>query len=235
MANNNNRRSRRDIPSEVASGVEALIGRLRDEGVANGRAQAEQIVSDAKAQANSIVKQAQQQAEEIVTQAREEAENLKRAAHEALEVAFRDTRLALKTQLTQRFTGEVQRLVGAETQKPEILEKLILEVVGKAKEEVAEAQQVEVLLPRQVAGLAELSRNPEELEQGILTYFIRLVNQDLLREGVNFGVAKDNQGGLKLKLVDQEVVVDLSEQAIAETILEHLQPRFRALLEGMVK
>jgi V/A-type H+-transporting ATPase subunit E len=57
----------------------------------------------------------------------------------------------------------------------------------------------------------------------------------MLREGVSFGVAKDNQGGLKLKLVDQEVILDMSDEALAETILEHLQPRFRALLEGMVK
>jgi V/A-type H+-transporting ATPase subunit E len=230
-----NRGSRRNNATEVASGVEALIGRLREEGVANGRSQAEQIVSEAKAQAESKLKNAQEQADQIVSKAREEAENLKRAAHEALEVAFRDTSLALKTQLNQRFTGEVQRLVGAETQKPEILQKLILEVVGKVKEDVAEAQQVEVLLPRKVAGIEELSRNPEELEQGILTYFIRLVNRDLLREGVSFGVAKDNQGGLKLRLVDQEVVLDLSDRAIADAILEHLQPRFRALLEGMVK
>ena len=230
-----NRGSRRNTATEVASGVEALIERLREEGVANGRTQAEQIVSDAKAQAESTVKEAQEQADQIVSKAREEAENLKRAAHEALEVAFRDTRLALKTQLTQRFTGEVQRLIGAETQKPELLQKLILEVAGKVKEEVAEAQQVEVLLPRKVAGLEELSRNPEELEQGVLTYFVRLVGQDMLREGISFGVVKDNQGGLKLRLVDREVVLDMSDRAIAEAILEHLQPRFRALLEGMVK
>ena len=230
-----NRDSRRNSATEVASGVEALIERLRQEGVASGRSQAEQIVSDAKAQADSTLKQAQEQADQIVSKAREEAENLKRAAHEALEVAFRDTRLALKTQLTQRFTGEVQRLIGAETQKPELLEKLILEVAGKVKEEVAVAQQVEVLLPRKVAGLEELSRNPQELEQGILTHFVRLVGQDMVQEGVSFGVAKDNQGGLKLRLVDREIVLDLSDRAIAEAILEHLQPRFRALLEGMVK
>ena len=232
---NSKRSSRRNTATEVASGVEALIERLRDEGVASGRAQAEQIVSEAKAHADSTIKQAEAQAEQIVRKAREEAENLKRAAHEALAVAFRDTNLALKTQLNQRFTGEVQRLIGAETQKPELLQKLILQVAGKVKEDVAEAQQVEVLLPRQVFGLEELSRNPEELEQGILTYFVRLVAQDMLREGVSFGMAKDNQGGLKLWLVDREVVLDLSDRAIAEAILEHLQPRFRALLEGMVK
>ncbi len=221
--------------AQVASGVEALIDRLRNEGVVSGRTQAEQIVKEAQEQADSIVKQARKQADQIVSQAREEVENLERAGKESLEVAFRDTNLALKTQLTQRFTGEVRRLIGAETQKPELLQKLILEVAGSVKEEISEAGQVEVLLPRKVAGLEELSREPQELEQGVLTHFNRLISQDLVREGVIFGVAKDNRSGLRLRLVDQEVVLDLSDSAIADAILEHLQPRFRALLEGVVR
>ena len=230
-----NRRRSRPTSDRVASGVEELIARLRDEGVNKGRAQAEQIVQDAQARADLLVKEAQQEAERIVNQAQEEAENLKRAGHEALKLAFRDTNLALKTQLNQQFTGKIQRLVGAETEKPELLQKLLLEVASRVKEEVAQAQQVEVLLPRKVAGLAELSRNSAEREQEILTHFVKLISQDLLREGVSFGVAKDNQGGLRLRLVDRQVVLDLSERAIAETLLEHLQPRFRALLEGIVK
>lgn len=221
--------------AQVASGVEALIDRLRNEGVNSGRTQADQIVQEAEERADSIIKQAEKQAAQMVKQAREESHNLERAANQALEVAFRDTVLALKSQLTQRFTGEVQRLVGNETEKPELLKKLILEVVGSVKETVTEADQVEVLLPRRVEGLEELSRNPEELKQGILTHFIRLITQDMLREGVSFGISKDNKGGLQLRLIDQEVVLDLSDAAIAEVILEHLQPRFRALLEGIVK
>ncbi len=231
----NNRRSRRDTPVEVASGVEELIARLRDEGVQNGRTQAEQIVSQAQAKAEATVKQAQEEAEQIVSKARKEADNLQRAGHQALELAFRDTVLALRTQLAQRFTGEVRRLVGEEQQKQELLEKMILEIAGGVREEVAQSEQVEVLLPRKVAGLAELSRNPEELEQGILTQFVRLTSQDMLRQGISFGVAKDNQGGLRIQLVDREISLDLSDRAVADAILEHLQPRFRALLEGVVK
>jgi V/A-type H+-transporting ATPase subunit E len=230
-----NRRSHLDTPVEVASGVEELIARLRDEGVQNGRTQAEQIASDAQAKAEATVKQAQEQAKQIVSKAREEADNLKRAGQEALELAFRDTVLAMRTQLMQRFTGEVRRLVGGEQEKQELLEKMILEIAGRVQEEVAQSQKIEVLLPRKVEGLEELSRNPEELEQGILTQFVRLTAQDMVRQGVSFGVAKDNRGGLKVHLVDREVVLDLSDRAVADAILEHLQPRFRALLEGVVK
>ena len=81
----------------------------------------------------------------------------------------------------------------------------------------------------------ELSRDPQELEKGVLTHFIRLTVKGMVREGISFGVAKDGQSGLRIRLVDKEVVLDLSDRAVADAILEHLQPRFRALLEGVVK
>jgi V/A-type H+-transporting ATPase subunit E len=229
------RQSRRDTPLQVASGIEELIGRLRDEGVMKGRSQADQMQKEAKAKADQILRQAKEDAERIRQHAQKEADNLRQASNEAMELAFRDTVLALKSQLNQRFTGEVKRLVREAQEKQDLLEKMILEVAGRLRPEVEAAEQVEVLLPRKVLGLAELSQKPEELEKGILTHFVRLNSQSMLRDGVNFGFAKDHEGGLKLRLVDREVVLDLTDQAVAAAILEHLQPRFRALLEGVVK
>lgn len=230
-----NRRSRRDTPLQVASGVDELIRRLRDEGVQQGRSQSQELIQQAQSRADGILAEAQQQAARIREQAQKEVDNLRTSGRQSLELAFRDTILALKTQLMQRFTGEVRRLVGSEQEKIELLEKMILEVAGRTRPEVDQSRQVEVLLPTRVAGVAELSQNPEELEHGILTRFIRLNTESLLREGISFGLAEDHEGGLRLRLVDREVVLDLSDRAIADALLVHLQPRFRALLEGVVK
>ena len=51
-----------DNAVHVSSGVEALIQRLRDEGVESGRAQAEKIVADAETRAGWILKQAEEDA-----------------------------------------------------------------------------------------------------------------------------------------------------------------------------
>ncbi|WP_254948278.1 hypothetical protein [Cyanobium sp. N.Huapi 1H5] len=231
----NPKKLRHDTPLAVASGVEELIARLRDQGVEKGRSEAEGLVQEARATAAATVAQAEAQARSIVERARAEAESLQTSGRQALELAFRDASLSLKAQLSERFTGEVRQLVGEEQEKQEILERMILEIVGALRPEADQSQQVEVLLPRRVAGLAELSQHPEELEQGILSRFVRLTARGLLREGVSFGVAKGPDAGLKLRLVDREVVLDLTDAAIAQTLLAHLQPRFRALLEGVVK
>ncbi|WP_254968068.1 hypothetical protein [Cyanobium sp. CH-040] len=227
--------SRKNTPVQVAAGVEALIARLRDQGVEAGRRQAEEIVAQAQADARHTLDQARQQAERIVADARRQAENLEQSGREALELALRDAVLALKTRLMERFRGEVRQLVGEEQQKQELLERMVLEVVGRVRDEADRAAQVEVLLPRRAVGLAELSQDPEELARGDLTEFVRLVAAGMLREGVSFAVAPDQAAGLRVRLVDREVVLDLSDRAVADVILEHLQPRFRALLEGVVK
>ena len=182
-----NRGSGKNAPVEVASGVDALVSRLRDEGVKSGRMQAEQIVKEAQTKAETAVKQAQQEAEQIVSKARGEVENLQRGGKKAIELAFRDTMLAVKSQLTKRFTGEVLRLVGEREREQELLEKMILEIAGRVKEEVEQSKQVEVLLPREVTGIEELSSNPEELEKGILTQFVRLTSKGMLRAGISCG------------------------------------------------
>ncbi|MCU0529419.1 MAG: hypothetical protein MUD04_07985 [Cyanobium sp. Prado107] len=227
--------SRKNTPVQVAAGVEELISRLRDQGVEAGRRQAEEIVAQAQADARHTLDQARRQAERIVADARHQAESLEQSGREALELALRDAVLALRTRLTERFRGEVRQLLGEEQQKQELLEKMVLEVVGRVRDEADRAAQVEVLLPRRAVGLAELSQDPEELARGDLTRFVRLVAAGMLREGVSFGVATDQADGLRLRLVDREVVLDLSDRAVADVILEHLQPRFRALLEGVVK
>jgi V/A-type H+-transporting ATPase subunit E len=58
---------------------------------------------------------------------------------------------------------------------------------------------------------------------------------EMLREGVNFSRAEDGSEGIRLALLDRGVSIDLTDKAVADLLLVHLQPRFRALLEGVVK
>jgi V/A-type H+-transporting ATPase subunit E len=221
----------------TASGLEALIARLKEEGVTAGRAEADRLVADAQARAHKLVEKAEADAKAIVENARREADNLRQAGEDALEVAARDTILDVKDRLTKRFAGDVERAVSSATRDEEFLRRMILEVVGRARAESGAdaAGAVEVILPRTAIGLDDLRRKPEELQAGSLAHFVAASAGEMLRAGVTFARAEDDEGGLRLRLVDRSVTVDLSDRAVAEAILVHLQPRFRALLEGVVK
>lgn len=221
----------------TASGVEALIARLRDEGVGAGRSEAERIVGEAQALARETVTEAEEQASRILASARREAANLQRAGEDALRAAARDTVLDLKDYLSRRFANDVAKMTSAAMRDEELLKSMILAVAGRVREEsgVDRSREVVFHLPRAAVGLDELRRRPEELKEGSLTHFAAASAAEMLREGVSFTRAEDDTGGLRIRLVDRGVSVDLTDQAVADMILAHLQPRFRALLEGVVK
>jgi V/A-type H+-transporting ATPase subunit E len=219
----------------VSSGVQELIDRLREEGVAEGRLQAEKIVADAESRARWIVGQAEREAEILREEARAEAEHTRKSLREALAVAVRDAILSLKSTLTARFADEVRQAVGSEMQQREMLQRLILEVAGRVREQVSEAEPVTVLLPRDVVGLDELRRDPRALGRNPLTELAGFISKDMLRAGVSFAEAEDERPGIRLSLKDDGVRMDITDEAVTALLLAHLQPRFRALVEGIVR
>lgn len=222
--------------SDAAPGVKALIERLRNEGVAAGRSEAERIVAEAEQRAATIVAQAEAKARQLVDGAQREADALKAAGENALEVAARDAVLKLRSQLSSRLSDEVRRLMGEATRDHALLQQMILEVAGRARRDYnLDAQaRLQIVLPEEVVGIEELRRRPEELKEGTLTHFVVGLAGEMLRAGVEFTSAP-GFGGIKLRLVDSEVEIDLTDRAIAGIILEHLQPRFRAVMEGIVR
>jgi len=225
------------LQSLPSSGVEALIERLREEGVNAGREEAERIESAARQQASEILAEAEARARSIVENARQEAKNLCTGGKDALRIAMRDTVLKLKAQLAERMSDQVRRLVAKELSRETFLERLILEVAARAREDagVDRGEPVEVLLPRELVGIEELRRNPLELREGSLSHFVLSLSADILAEGVTFSVADAPGPGIRLYLKDRDIQIDLTDAQVTQVLLEHLQPRFRAILEGMVK
>ncbi|HSD61984.1 MAG TPA: hypothetical protein VLC55_14115 [Burkholderiales bacterium] len=221
----------------ASSGVEALIERLREQGVEAGRSEADAIVTEARRRAAQLVHEAEAQAAQRVEAARKEARALQTGGEEALRIAMRDTVLRLKVELSERFSAEVRRLIAVAMDQETFLKQLILEVAGRAREEagVDAGEAVQALLPRALVGLEELRRNPLELREGSLSHFVLSLAGNVLAEGVTFGVADDDARGIRLYLKDKDITIDLTDEKVAALLLQHLQPRFRAILEGTVK
>ena len=213
-------------------GVESLISRLRDEGITQGRTQAEALVAAAQQEAADLVATAQREAEAILARATEEAGKLKAAGEDAIRLAMRDTILALEGDLLKGFTDRLHRLVKGVLADPAFLQRLILEVAGRVAP--TSAQRAEVLLPAELVSLEDLQSKPEEAAPGTLMHFVLSLGGGMLRDGMQFGVSEDGEAGIRVRLVDEDVQIDLTESAISQLLLRHMLPRFRALLRGAV-
>ncbi|WP_051275280.1 HrpE/YscL family type III secretion apparatus protein [Aestuariibacter salexigens] len=226
-----------DNPHLISKGVDQLIEKLRVDGVEAGQKQADAIIADARAQAKKIVQEAQQKAKQTMDEANKQARNYQSAAENALKTAMRDMVLELKGNLTNEFGRDVKRLIAEHVSQPELMREIILELVGRVgrASDIEHADEVTVVLPETVIGLDELRNAPDKLEQSPLTELVLGLTSGLLREGVVFANSDDFHGGLKIQLHKQNLQIDLTVEAVSELLLAHLQPRFRAILEGVIR
>lgn len=220
-------------PIVESAGVEGLIGRLRDQGIEQGRSQAEALVTAAQQQAADIVTTAKQEAEKVLITAKQGAGKLKAAGEEAIRLAMRDTVLSMENDLMKEFLSRLRRMVKGVLVDPAFLQRLILEMARRAAP-APSAGPVELLLPVEIVSLDDLRRKPEEAKPGTLMHFVLSMGGGMLREGMSFGVADDGEAGIRVRLVDEDVQIDMTEGAISQLLLRHMLPRFRALLRGVM-
>lgn len=221
-------------PEATSKGVDTLIAKLRDEGVAAGKSEAERLKAEAKSEAAQTVSRAKVEAEQHLAQARKDGDNYCRAGEEALNTAMRDAVLTMKSGLMAQLHADVKRMVSKATADPELLKQMVLELVGRAGETTG-IEPVEVILPAEIVGSEAIKDNPEDIQSGQLTQFVLGLTQKMLKDGVTLHAADDLQSGIRARVTGKDIELDLSDEAIASLLMQHLQPRFRAVMEGVIK
>ncbi len=221
----------------TSSGVENLIQRLRDQGVEAGKEKAESIVLDAQKRAEWIIEEAELEAKQLVEEAKRKSDALRSSGEDALKLATRDALLKLRDTLLGNFSNEVKRVVGQKMDQQAFLEKIILQLAGKARDQLNldSEEKISIFLPNNPVGVEELKSNPDELKVGTLTHYTAAIAADMLRKGVSIQVSDGVTGGISVKLKEDDMVIDFTDETLSALLLEHLQPRFRTLLQGIVK
>ncbi len=221
-----------EVQGQFASkGIQELIDQIREKGVNAGEEESTRIVQDAEQRAKWIVEQAKEQADKVRAKAEQDAEFTRHAGTESLELAFRDIRAEIRDELTQQFAQQLQKLIVLELQDPDTLKKLLMSAAARS---ALPDEEMAIVLPEQAVGLDELRRDPEALQKGPLIELISATARELFSSGITVETGGRGQAGMQVILRDGEVTVDLSEQALTDLLLAHLQPRFRAILEGLV-
>lgn len=216
-------------PEATTSGVNELIRRVRDEGVGQAKEASEEILREARKEAARIVAEAEAEAEAAREAARAEIESDRESAHEALRMAARDAVLELTAGVGRAFEQHVKRLVSSVTADEEMLRTLVLLFAGKAAQEITQDKELEIMLSQRLFEGAEADERLRERGKNQ----ILALSQEMLREGVELIPASDVQGGAKVRLVGENLEIDLTDQAISELLLRYMQPRFISILRGL--
>ncbi len=205
----------------ISQGVEQLIAQLREEGVNAGKENADIIVSDAKKQASEILESAMADAEAMISNAKTEAESELQAGKNALLLAARDMTLEFGESLTVQFSREAERLVSEGLSDTDTIHKVIL-----------------LLCHESLVDIGDISTSKKEIlfsdSNTSIKQLVQKIGNKALESGVRFGTFQEDTKGIFVKLEGGKIKVDFTEKALAGALLEHLQPRFRDLLSGLL-
>ena len=213
---------------QTSSGVQELIARIRDDGVQAGRQEAEQILADAQRQAARLLEDARVEVEGMRRKARAEIQTEETAALEALKLAARDTGLRLEAEVVSAFESCVKRLVSPVAHDGSVIRALLLVLGGHAVEEFVKDEEIQVLVSDLL--LKEADESPKLKER--VRHEVLGITGEMLREGVELIASSEVEGGARVRLVGENLEIDLTDDAIHRVLMKHLLPRFRRIFEG---
>ncbi len=223
-------------PEHIAYGIDELVARLQTEGVEQAQDQSKVILAQAEQKAQKILADADTQSDKLLTQAREKIQTERRAAEDDLKVAYRDMVLDLKNHLLSRFAQDVERLVSESLHSDEVIKQLVVAAGNKilSPADITPGDQLPVTLPDDVLELEDIIKDPAAGSAGTLAEFVFAQQRCLLEQGIEFKRGDQAMAGIKIGIEGKQISVDLTDQAIASMLLTYLNPRFRALLDGII-
>jgi V/A-type H+-transporting ATPase subunit E len=205
--------------SPIAQNVQNLIDKLHLEGVEAGRDEGEVILEASKKRAALIIEKAQKEAAAIKDEMHQLIEDEKKASNEAMKMALRDAVLTLKTQLSLQFKAHLQNLISYKLADDTFLEEMLMAITRSSLSEKEES--LEIII-------SEIEDSKEKQRK-----LIKSIASDMFRHKVRLG--KTTQKGIKISLIDEEIEIDLTEEALTDLIYHLLIPRYHELLEGIEK
>jgi len=216
--------------SQPASGVQDLVDKLRQEGVAAGQAQAEQLVAEARVKAMEILDEAKAQSEQIQARARTQAAEFEESGKEALRLASRDVILRVREACYDEFQNRLRRFVRHRLSDQKLLEQMILELAAKARP-ADSVREMRLLLPNTHISEEDLAKEVAEVEPGSLAAFVLGLTANILREGLHFAVSDDPETGVRIQIVEDDVQLELTERTITSVLMQYLAPRYQAVMK----
>lgn len=213
--------------TQQGSGVQELISRIRDEGVSAGREEADRLVAEAKRQSEQMLSDARKEIDALRDAAETQIEADREAALEALQLAARDTGLELQAAVVAAFERQVTRLVSDTTLDTDLLKSMVLVLAGQSVKDFVRDKKIRIL----ASSLVFADESDPEVDARARKATLAL-SSDMLREGVELIPADDVNGGVRVQVVDEDLEINLTDEAISRLLLRHLLPKFRNILSG---
>jgi V/A-type H+-transporting ATPase subunit E len=210
--------------------VQELIDQIRGQGVKAAQDEGERILAEARKEAAAVRAKAQAEATEMLAAARAQVAADKAAGAEAIRNAARDSLLQLRNQVRQAFEIHVRRLVSQHTVDTDFVRSLVLVLAGKAAEQYVTDQDAVIFVSSSIAGTSEQTA-PEGTLRKKINKAVLGATGAMLREGIQLLPDDGITGGARVRLVGEDLEIDMTDQALSRLLLKQLLPRYQAIVQ----
>ncbi|NGX50026.1 MAG: V-type proton ATPase subunit E [Candidatus Anoxychlamydiales bacterium] len=195
--------------------IQKICESIRNETLLPAREQAKEIVENAHISADLIIKKAHKEKERMILSAKKEIEKERKIFDSALNLATRQALEVLKQKIeNELFSKNLKDVIVDETKDPKVIANLI-NVLVRTIEKFGIDADVSAYIPKEVD--------------------VKEINKLLLKEAASKLREKevllgDFEGGIKLKIHDKEITIDISNDAIKNLVADYLRSDFRFLI-----
>ena len=199
--------------------VKKICDILKKETLEPAKMQAEELLEEAKKEVETILSEARDQADRLLVNARQEIEKQRAIFQASIAQACRQTIEDLKEKVEKKlFSPELRHLIAKPMQDTKVIARLITAVV-----EAIEKEGIDVDLTAYIPAMI-----PAEEVNALLASEII---QKLKEKGV---LLSSIGGGIEVKLWEQGLILDLSDQALKELLAGYIRKDFRELIFGSI-
>lgn len=192
--------------------IQKICDILRRETLEPAEENAAKVIADAKAEATRIVDEARAEAERLEAAAHERIRKERSVFQSSMEQGARQSLELLRQEIENRlFDEQLGKTVAEATADPKLIATLanaIVEALGKQ----GMAADLSVVIPQAV--------KKEDVASLLL---------EGVRDQLKVGLFK---GGVQVRLEDQNITVDISDEALVELLGRYVRKDYRELLYG---
>ena len=195
--------------------VKKICDVLKRETLEPAKHEADEIVASARRTADEILADAHKEAKRMVEDAFVEIEKQKSIFQASLGQACRQTLDALKEKIEQKlFNPELSKLIAKPMQDPKLMAQLINAIIHALEKEGTKSD-LSVVVSSAISAKAINELLASEVIQ-------RLKEKGVLMSSLG--------GGIEVKLVNNNMTIDLSDEAVKELVATYIRKDFREYL-----
>jgi V/A-type H+-transporting ATPase subunit E len=197
--------------------VQKICDVLRQETLEPAKQEGQKIIADAKKEAEQILKDARQQGEKLMADTRRALEQERNVFQSSLTQASKQSLEALRQAIEhQLFDEELHNLAIHHTTNPQVVAKLIESIVHAIEKEGLAAD---------IAAIIPTSVSAKEVNALLASNILNKLKENSVTVG-------DISGGVKVRLENKKMTLDISDVEIESLLKRHLRKDFRTRMFG---